>query len=420
MISLSKSSSADSAIKNTNHTKTVQINNTNKPSCYLVIGGSGFLGSHLVEYFLNNNDNVLIFDCKYPPNDILSRLEILESSNVNHSRFILGDITKYNEIFDACSSTTIDCVFHLAALTDLWRSPLMYQKINVNGTANVIQSCLECNITKLVYTSSSAVVIDGCDIQNGDESLNYSTKHLDAYSYSKQKAEQKILAANNMQCKNKDLHLSTIALRPHNIFGPRDIHFIAQIIDKAKSGKVTHMIGEGHNITDFTFVDNVVHAHILACNKLMINNNANVIPSGHPYFITNCEPTLFWPFINGLLLQLGYPQPKHYIAFNVAYAIGLLLEFIYWLFGWIFGWRPMISRQMVCYMSCHQWFSCSKAQLDLGYQPIVTMDEGIKRTVQWSLQKRGHNYNVVINNNHMNIYQQMQVNDDMKIDHDIE
>lgn len=221
----------------------------------------------------------------------------------------------------------------------------LYQNVNIKGTQNVIRACQECNVTRLVYTSSSCVVLDGSDCQNGDESMKYVAKknHLNAYSYSKHKAEEKVLLANNSKCIDDQRTLRTTALRPHCIFGPRDTHFIAQIIHKARAGKITHMIGEGHNITDFTYIDNIVHAHILAAQGLAPTHHP---AAGQVYFITNGEPTLFWSFLGAILQQLGCPRPTKYISYNVAYAIALIMEFIYAVIGWIFGWRPIITRQV--------------------------------------------------------------------------
>eukprot|EP01083_Nonionella_stella_P085915 238374_1 len=391
---------------------------------YIVTGGSGFLGSHIVEHLLHCDQIVIVLDNKYPCNDILCQIEQSEKS-----KFILCDITRYNDVYkafntfkreqrereqiqqiqqiqqvninnntnasaddksiDSFSSSSdlksykIECVFHCAALTDPWGPPSLYEKVNVLGTQNIIRSCQECNITKLVYTSSSSVVLDGTDCQNGDESMKYVSKknHLNAYSYSKHKAEESILLANNTPCQNDKYKLLTCALRPHCIFGPRDTHFISQIIDKARAGKISHMIGEGHNITDFTYIDNVVHAHMLAAKSLKTCSNQKA--AGQVYFITNGEPTLFWSFLGAILQQLGCPRPTKYISYNVAYAIALIMEFIYMIIGWVFGWRPLITRQMVCMMACHHWFSHAKATRDLGYKPIVTLDCGIKKTVQW-------------------------------------
>jgi len=415
------------------------------------------VGSHIVEHLLNLDHNVVVLDNRYPSMEIMCEIE--QSAK---SKFILCDITRYNDVYrafnhfkkryqkqlqreqqqhnnmiinkgegggggdgtdesqsiDSLHSVTssssfasdlryykVDCVFHCAALTDPWAHPTLYEKINVNGTRNVIRACQECNIHKLVYTSSTCVVLDGSDCQNGDESMKYVAKkhHLNAYSYSKQQAEELVLLANNSQCCGERIEgsggsnsntsntnrLLTCALRPHCIFGPRDTHFISRMVDKGREGKITHMIGEGHNITDFTFIDNVVHAHMLAAKGLKANH---AVAAGQVYFITNGEPTLFWSFLGAILQQLGCPRPTKYISYNVAYAIALIMEFIYMLIGWIFGWRPIITRQMVVTMACHHWFSHCKATRDLGYRPIVTLDQGIKRTVHWHINRRRQNY----------------------------
>merc|ERR1711920_1153434 len=108
----------------------------------------------------------------------------------------------------------------------------------------------------------------------------------------------------------------------------------SQIIQKARHGKITHMIGEGHNITDFTYIDNAVYAHLLAAKSLATTNPT---AAGQVYFITNGEPTLFWSFLGAILKQLGCPAPSKYVSYNVAYAIALIMEFIYMIFGWMFG-----------------------------------------------------------------------------------
>jgi len=281
--------------------------------------------------------------------------------------------THLHSLDSDCSRPRIDCVFHCAALTDAWAPPSLYEAINVTGTTNMIRACQEHGVTRLVFTSSSSVVLDGSDCQNGDESMKYVTKPLNAYSASKQRAEQAVLAANG----ERGLH--TAALRPHCVFGPRDTHLVMQLVLKAQKGKITHMLGEGHNIADFTYIENVVHAHLLCAEALQ----GKAAAAGQVYFVTNGEPTLFWSFLGALLLQLGCPRPTKHISYNVAYALAVLMEVLYMMIGWLLGWRPIITRQMVATMALHHWFSHAKATSELGYRPIVTLETGIKKTVQY-------------------------------------
>jgi nucleoside-diphosphate-sugar epimerase len=118
----------------------------------LVLGGSGFLGSHLVDLLTSRGAKVRILD----------RLECScwLSSEIE---FLKGDILNYSLLLKAMKG--IDVVFHTASLTDPHRSNADLFKVNVEGTKNVIAACLASCVKKLVYTSTSAVAIDGTEIK---------------------------------------------------------------------------------------------------------------------------------------------------------------------------------------------------------------------------------------------------------------
>jgi nucleoside-diphosphate-sugar epimerase len=109
-----------------------------------------------------------------------------------------------------------------------------------------------------VYTSSASVVFNGVDLLDGDESLPYPKSFLDFYTYTKAEAEKLVLAANGED------GLATVAIRPHSIFGPGDQHFWPKVIANAEAGKLRFYMGDGENLSDFTFVDNCVLGHTLA------------------------------------------------------------------------------------------------------------------------------------------------------------
>jgi len=332
---------------------------------YLVIGGSGFIGKHLVDCLLKAQFRVRVLDIVQHDCD-----ERLES-------FYVGDIRNYSDVLQACEGVT--CIFHTASITQPWLQSWEYQSVNVQGTKNIIKAALHHNVTRLVYTSSTFVIFEGKNIQNGDESLKHASTPLDHYSRSKQQAELIVLKSNGGETRH-GCQLLTCALRPHNVFGPRDTHFIAQMINRSKHGDMTHMIGEGHNVVDFTYVDNVVYAHILASQALKPRSNV----CGGVYFITNGEPTLFWDFVGRILERCGCPRPTKAVSFTVAYLLAWLMEAIYAFVGWSGLWKPALSRKMVVTTCCHHWFDHSKATRDFGYLPIVTLEEGIKRTADWA------------------------------------
>ncbi|KAL5565459.1 hypothetical protein UlMin_028623, partial [Ulmus minor] len=131
--------------------------------------------------------------------------------------------------------------------------------IFVQGAKNVINACQECKVRRLIYNSSADVVCDGSrDIINGDESLPYPWKFGDLLSDLKAQAEALILFANNID------GLLTCAIRPCNAFGPGDAHFVPLLVNLAKSRWRKFILGSNESVSDFTYAENVSHAHICA------------------------------------------------------------------------------------------------------------------------------------------------------------
>jgi len=331
---------------------------------YLVTGGCGFLGRYLVEHLVRCGASVRVFDIADPP------------EGFPDVEFIKGDIRRFSDIGRAVQD--IDVIFHSASLTHTAARRQDYFTVNVDGTKNVVSAALGNSVSQIIYTSTSSVVMNGQDVQNGDESLAYPEFYLDSYSQTKSLAEQAVRRINGT-CNSQGVPLLTIAIRPHCMFGPRDTHFIAQMVKQASQGSITHMVGEGLNVTDFTYVENVVHAHILATEGLSLNEKLG----GKAYFITNGRPVFFWTFLYELLDEVGCPRPSKKMSWTVAWILAVLMEFLHWAFGWMTNWYPPVTRAMVATMSRHHWFSHAKATRDLNYRPIVTTSDGLKRTGEW-------------------------------------
>ncbi|KAF0852271.1 mitochondrial sterol-4-alpha-carboxylate 3-dehydrogenase (decarboxylating) [Andalucia godoyi] len=324
----------------------------------LVTGGGGFLGRHIAEALVAAGHSVRIFD----------RVQTFTDSRID---FATGDLTKKSDVIHACEG--MDVVFHVASLTDTWGPYAPFYNVNVIGTQNIIEACIKNGIKQLVYTSSPSVVFGGEDIENGDESLAYPATHLNAYCSTKAEAEKLVRAANG-----KD-GLLTVSLRPHAMFGPRDNHFFPQLFEKAKKGQVKYMVGSAQNIVDFTYVGNVVQAHLLAMDKLVEGSPV----CGQAYFITNGEPIKFWDFMNKVLAKMGFTPPTKNIPFSVAYGLAWTFEWTHWFVGKIFNFRPPLNRYMVANMCTHHYFSIEKAKTELGYNPETSLEEAVDLTVAY-------------------------------------
>ncbi|CDF34730.1 unnamed protein product [Chondrus crispus] len=246
--------------------------------------------------------------------------------------------------------------------------------VNVEGTKNVIEACKQSGVQRLVYVSSASVVFDGSHMIDVDETKPYPSKFTDFYSKTKADAEKLVLAANRES-------LRTCAIRPSAIFGERDPALVPRLVEAGRGGKTKYIIGNGKTMWEFTYVGNVADACMKAAEHLTIGSPV----AGQAYFITNDETTLFWEQCGVILGGLGYPVPATKIPFAVCFFIAVLLEVILFILSPIYKPRkpPTFSRQRVSLLTSHRKISCEKAKKDFGYTPKVSMEEGMKRTINF-------------------------------------
>jgi sterol-4alpha-carboxylate 3-dehydrogenase (decarboxylating) len=333
---------------------------------YLVVGGAGFLGNAIVDMLLNEGETVSVFDL-VQPNDADSRLE----------HFYKGDITNPKDVEHACKGKTV--VIHTASPIH-GKPAAVYHKVNVDGTRNIIDACLAQKVSKLVYTSSAGVIYNGQDLINADETTPYCQVHMDAYNETKQLAEELVLQAN---CKE----LLTTAIRPSGIFGPRDAQGSYAIVEAARKGNWRIMIGDNMNLFDLTYVDNAAYAHILAARKLQFASGVD----GEAFLITNDQPIFFWDYPKILWHALGYRGTQSVcLPKSVAYLIGDMMDFFTWVLKPIKAIHPTLTRFRVQVINGNRYFDISKAKKRLGYEPIVSLTEGMHRTSEyWKTQGYG-------------------------------
>jgi nucleoside-diphosphate-sugar epimerase len=333
----------------------------------LVTGGSGFLGTAIVEEFLDGNSPVpvgllKIFDLKPYQGRVDSRIE-----------FIHGDICKPEEINKACAG--IDIVIHAAAIVD-WgtRKPKEVYETNYGGTLNVIQACKINKVAMLVYTSTLDTVITGKHLHNIDESHPYPEQHLNMYCESKCLAEKLVLAENNDE-------LRTIALRPSDIYGEGDPYHMPPLIDMAKSGFYVR-IGDGSALNQHVYVRNMAWAHVLAAKALMEGNEKAI---GNAYLITDGPGANFFSFFDDILLKAGYKiRPANlWLPTGFMYFLGTTAEYFALMIRPFTYYVPKLSRFAVMYTTTSFTFTSAKATKDFGFYAKYSEEEAMENTVNF-------------------------------------
>lgn len=324
----------------------------------LVTGGNGFLGSAIVRMLQARGDTVTVFSrtpAAFIPN---SEFRI---------RHFAGDIRDAAALQKACSG--MDALFHVASKAGVWGPTREYQSINVDGTRNVIDACWANGVGKLIYTSSPSVVFGRNDLCGVNESQPYPDRYLAAYPKTKAEAERMVLAAN-------DATLSTVALRPHLIWGPGDPHLIPRVIDRARQGKL-RQVGDGTNLVDITYIDNAAEAHVLAADAL----SPSAPCAGRAYFISQGEPVALWPWLNELLKAVGAPPVTKKISPAMASLLGATLEGVHTIFR--LRSEPLMTRFVANQLAKSHYFDISAARRDLGYFPRISLQDGMERLIDW-------------------------------------
>ena len=137
------------------------------------------------------------------------------------------------------------------------------------------------------------------------------------------------------------------------------------------------MVGSGEKLSDFTYIDNLVDALLAAGDALEPGSAV----AGEAYFVTNGESRSFWEFVAKLAIPLGHPGPKFKVPFRLAYGIAAIREKVDELRGReVIGEEGGLSRFAIRYICTHHYFSIEKARQQLGYEPAVSIDEGIEIT----------------------------------------
>jgi len=321
------------------------------PQRILVTGGTGFVGSHLARTLAEAGHQVIVTGrSKYRTNRILHP----------QIEFHRVDIRDADRVTELCRN--VDIVYHVAALTTPWANRKRIEQINVRGTENVVQACRQNGVDRLVHVSSTAVFFNFTDMHNQHDSAPYPSRAACPYSLSKQRAEEVVSAATA-----KGQNIFTVRARA--VFGPGDNALVPRLIHAARNGRL-RQIGDGENLLDLTYIDNLVYALTLAA----VRGSA-----GGCCTITNGEPVQLWKWLPTILEELSIPYQGKRIPYRLAYAVAWLGELTHWLLSRT-G-EPSLTRYTVGLLAKHQVFDQQNAFTELGYEPMVSMKEGIARTL---------------------------------------
>lgn len=346
----------------------------------LVFGGCGGLGHHIVKQLLDTGkaSDVTVFDVRTNTNRIAG------------AKYIQGSIASETDVRSALQKTKPRVIMHTVSpqLMGKKNTTQLYESINIGGTRNLLRCIAEIDSVKaLVYTSSSSVIHNNMtDLIEATEDarLFYCPEQTEFCSHTKAVAEDLIREANGQN------GLLTTRLRGSLLFGEGDTTATPHMIANARTGRSRFQIGDGTNLFDLTYIGNTAHAHLLAAEALLRESSSQrdrdgpLKVNGEAFVITNDDHWPFWDFVRAMAAEAGHPVPKSkvwVVPTPLYYAFAVAAEWSVWAFS--LGTRQSyVNRRMVKYLTMNRTFNISKAKERLGYRPLVSMEDGIKRAVR--------------------------------------
>jgi 2-alkyl-3-oxoalkanoate reductase len=317
------------------------------PVKVLVTGGTGFLGQHLARALLEAGYQVYLGGRHF------STAQPLLKAGAVAQAFDLRD---REATVMACTGMEIVC--HVGALSAPWGKREEFFATNVEGTRSILEGCRRHKVQRLIHISSPSVIFDGCDQLNVTDTAPYPHRFLSVYSLTKKIAEDLV---------NEATDLKSIILRPKALFGPGDQALLPRLVAAARAGRLP-MVGDGRNRVDLTYVDNVVQAIKCAIENQKLTGT---------YTITNDEHVVLWDVIKTVLDRLGIPNRLRPMPPPLARTLATALE----LQSAITHREPLLTRYTVALLYCTQTYDISATKRELGYRPVVSVAEGIERTL---------------------------------------
>ena len=249
-------------------------------------------------------------------------------------------------------------VIHCAAFVKQWGTREEFWKTNVDGTAQLLQAARQAGVMRFIHVGTEAALFHGQHMRDIDETYPYPTSTPFLYPETKAAAEKLVLAANAPG-------FETISLRPRFVWGPGD-QTILPVVKRMVNAGMYMWIDQGRVRTSTTHIDNFVHAVTLALTKGR---------GGEAYFITDDSTTTVREFLTALLKTQGITMPNMSIPSLLARALGKILEAVWKLLS--LKSEPPLTHFAAAMASSECTIRIDKARAELGYSPVVTIDQGL-------------------------------------------
>jgi len=310
-----------------------------------VTGGSGFVGGHVIEALAARHEVVAMARSARSATTVAER-------GARAVRCSLDDV-------DASHLAGVDVVVHAAAYVEEWGPEEAYWQANVEGTQRLLDAARQAGVRRFVQVSTNATVLDGTGQRGVDEEVPYPAHRHFPYGATKAEAERRVLAAN-------DEALTTLAVRPCFVWGPRDNSVLPALVRMVEEGSFV-WLDAGRATVSTTHVDNLVHAVQRALTHGV---------GGRAYFVADDRDTTIRDFLEGLGRSAGLTLPTRSLPSAPVRWLAAGIEAVWRTLG--IERTPPLTRMAAVLMSSDMTVATDRARQELGWEPVVTVDQGLR------------------------------------------
>jgi 2-alkyl-3-oxoalkanoate reductase len=323
----------------------------------LVTGGSSLIGAGVARHLAERGDSVVCL--QRSRSEALVGVEGLDQQ--------LGDLRDAAAVEAAARGC--DGIVHVAAKVGVVGDWEEYRAINVDGTEHVMAAARHHGVERVVYVSSPSVAHGGEPIVGGGAEPPVFGRRRAWYAESKAMAEVTALAAASAE-------RGVVAIRPHLVWGPGDTQLVGRIVDRARSGRLA-LVGGGRALVDTTYIDNAVDALVAALDAA----RPGAVCSGRAYVVANGEPRTIRELVEGICIAAGVPFAPREVSLRAGRLAGAVVERLWPIVRP--GEEPPLTEFLAEQLGTAHWFDPRPARDDLGWTPVVGIDEGLRRLAEW-------------------------------------
>jgi 2-alkyl-3-oxoalkanoate reductase len=317
----------------------------------LVTGAAGFLGSHVIELLVERDEH---------PRALVRPGEALSGVDRTEVDVRTGDLADPASIAQALDG--VEHVVHCAARTGPWGPEAEYERTNVRGLEALVTAAMAASVQRVVHVSS--ITVHGNDLRGAADERAPLRAEPNPYSRTKVAGERIV------ERLIRELRAPLTIVRPGWIYGPRDMNSFVRLAQQIENRQMV-MVGSGDNHLPLIYARDAAHGLLLAAEAPRAE--------GRTYLLVNDELVTQHQFVTAVAAELSVPPPARRMPYRLATSLGGLAEEL----ARLTRTRPLVMRYGMQLLGGENRFVITRARAELGFDPEVSMAEGVQRSIEW-------------------------------------